>query len=245
MIRAYYLTCTFALLLLAACTDTYDHTERHQIHGEHDYHDHSDHDHETEPADDGFTERVEEYERRDRVIWQKPGIVIDQLGDLSGKTVADIGAGSGYFSFRLMSAADRVIAIDIDPASIAYIDSIRQLPSVPEELRRHLEPRLGAEDDPNLQPEEVDAVIVVNTYAYIDDRVAYFKKVHRAMRPGSRLLVVDFKMKNLPLGHAPDPAYRVAMSKVEQELSAAGFTGLRTDDTTLDYQYIVTAERGE
>mgnify|MGYP003513888378 CR=1 FL=1 len=51
----------------------------------------------------------------DRTVWQKPYEVIHRLGPLEYLTVADIGAGSGYFSFRFIHEAARVIAIDIDP----------------------------------------------------------------------------------------------------------------------------------
>ena len=58
-----------------------------------------------------------------RAIWQKPGLVIEKLGDISDKVIADIGAGTGYFSFRLAPRAKKVIAIEIDEALIKYIDS--------------------------------------------------------------------------------------------------------------------------
>jgi predicted RNA methylase len=55
------------------------------------------------------------------VIWQKPDLVIQQLGDVNGKTVADLGAGTGYFSRRIAYKGARVIAIDIDPQAIQWM----------------------------------------------------------------------------------------------------------------------------
>jgi len=107
-------------------------------------------------------------EDRDRNIWQKPEMVISMLGDLNGKTVADIGAGSGYFAFRLTPKAEKVIGIDIDPGFISFLDSMKV--RLPESYRNRFESRLAKPDDPMLGPGEADAVIIVNTYAYIDNR---------------------------------------------------------------------------
>ncbi len=62
----------------------------------------------------GFDTLVKHFENPARAEWQKPEWVIEQLGDLTGKTVADIGAGTGYFAFRIARKAKKVIAIDID-----------------------------------------------------------------------------------------------------------------------------------
>src|SRR5690606_25963163 len=62
------------------------------------------------------------YTAQSRVIWQKPDLVLSLLGNLKGKTVADIGAGTGFFAFRIANQGARVIAIDIDPRAIAWID---------------------------------------------------------------------------------------------------------------------------
>jgi SAM-dependent methyltransferase len=186
-----------------------------------------------------FENLVADYESKDRVIWQKPGMVIALLGDLKGKTVADIGAGTGYFTFRLVPLAGKVIGVDIDPQFINFLDSVKV--RLPAQYRDRFDSRLAKPGDPMLAPEEADAVIIVNTYGYIENRVRYLQTLATGMKPGATLLVIDFKKNNLPIG--PPDAYKVALSQVEKELSAGGFEVTRVDKESLDYQYIILAKK--
>lgn len=184
-----------------------------------------------------FENLIADFESNDRVIWQKPGMVISLLGDLKGKTVADIGAGSGYFTFRMVPQAEKVIGVDIDPRFINFMDSVKV--RLPEQYRGRFESRLAKPDDPMLKPEEADAVIMVNTYGYIQNRVKYLQTLSKGMSPGAELLIIDFKKNSLPVG--PDDEFKVALSQVEKELKAGGFEINKTDNEALDYQYIVLA----
>lgn len=180
------------------------------------------------------------YENTNRGIWQKPDLIIEYLGDTHGKTIADIGAGTGFLTRKLVDKVGKVIAIDIDPRFITYLDSIRTQ-EIPVELQDRLEPRLGKPDNPNLQPQEVDAVIIVNTYMYIENRIAYLKTLMEGMSDGSKLLIIDFKKKQTSIG--PPQEIRTPLYKVEQELKEAGFEEVNTNDSVLDYQYIVVAKK--
>jgi len=171
-----------------------------------------------------------------RYLWQKPEMVLNLFGDLTQKTVVDIGAGEGFFTFRLAEKAQKVIAIDISEEAIAYLKK-----SIPSELKNKIETRLVSPSSPNLQEEEADAVLLVNTYMYLDNRIEYLKKVNGGMSSSAKLLINDFKKKRTALG--PDASIRVPLYKVEQELVQAGFRILHTDDTSLEYQYIVLAEK--
>ncbi len=186
-----------------------------------------------------FESLVADYESKDRVIWQKPGLVISLLGDLSGKTVADIGAGTGYFAFRMVPVAQKVIAVDIDPRFINFMDSIRV--RLPEIYQRRFETRLAKPNDPMLAPQEVDAAIIVNTYGYLRNRVDYLTTLSSGMKPNATLLVIDFKKTSLPVG--PSNEFKVAVSEVVRELEAAGFQKVKIDLESLEYQYIVMAQK--
>ena len=186
-----------------------------------------------------FENMVADYESKDRVIWQKPGLVISLLGDLKGKTVADIGAGTGYFTFRIVPLAEKVIGLDIDPRFISFMDSV--IVRLPEEYRDRFESRLAKPDDPMLQPEEADAVMIVNTYGYIEKRTDYLHKLWKGMKPDADLLIIDFKKNNLPVG--PSDEYKVSHMQVQQELEQSGFQVVNIDRNALDYQYIIQARK--
>ena len=184
-----------------------------------------------------FESLIADYESKERGIWQKPELVISILGDLSDKTVADIGAGTGYFTFRMVPKAKRVIGIDIDQRFIRFLDSVNV--RLPKQYRERFESRLAKLDDPLLKPGEADAVVVVNTYGYIGNRIQYLKTLSKGMSDGARLLIIDFKKNNLPIG--PPEQYKVALNQVEKELITAGFVIEKIDKDALDYQYIVVA----
>ena len=183
---------------------------------------------------------ADDYLNTNRVIWQKPDLVLQQLGDLKDKTVADIGAGTGFFSLRLASVAKKVIAIDIDPRFVSHLDSLKKL-ELPTDIQPRLETRLAKPNDPNLRPSEADVVVIVNTYMYIKDRVGYLRNLKNGLSDGGRLLIVDFKKKRMPLG--PPQDIRVPLFLAEDELYEAGYRDIATNDTSLDYQYIITARK--
>lgn len=186
-----------------------------------------------------FENLVADYESKDRGIWQKPNMVISLLGDLDGKTVADIGAGTGYFTFRMVPRAKKVIGIDIDKRFINFMDSVRV--RLDDRYRDRFETRLAKPDDPLLKPEEVDAAVMVNTYGYIGHRVQYLKTLWKGIAPGGEVLIIDFKKNNLPVG--PPDEYKVAIGQVQRELMEAGFSIDKVDQAALDYQYIVMAQK--
>jgi SAM-dependent methyltransferase len=188
---------------------------------------------------DPFKDEMSVYESADRVIWQKPDLVIQELGDVDGKVVADIGAGTGYFSRRIAYKGAKVIAIDIDPKAIQWMEE--QKARFPIELQDRLVIRQAEPNDPKLKAQEVDLVLLVNTYSYISNRVPYFTKLKEAIRPGGDVIIIDFKKKETPFGPAIEE--RVDVADVEKELKEAGYTLLKIDQESLEYQYIIKARR--
>jgi SAM-dependent methyltransferase len=176
----------------------------------------------------------ESYNNTGREVWQKPEIVLNLFDNLNDKTVADIGAGSGFFTFRLAEKTKKVIAVEIDQE---IVDTLKKI--IPLALRNKVEVRLATPNDPLLEEEEVDAVLIVNTYIYLDNRVEYLKNLWKGMKVGGKLVISDFKKKQTEVG--PDIAIRVPLHEVEAELEEAGFQLINSDDTSLDYQYIVLA----
>lgn len=184
-----------------------------------------------------FEDKVSTYEDENRDIWQKPDRVIHLLGPLEDKTVLDIGAGTGYFAFRLLAEADKVIAVEIDPEFVTFLEAKKA--QLPKRLQRKFDVRLAKPNDPNLVEHEADAVLLVNTYAYMQDRVAYFEQLKSYLSDHAKVVIIEFKMKPIPNG--PPEAEKIEMSTVLEELAKAGYSDITSDDKTLDYQYIVTA----
>lgn len=186
---------------------------------------------------------VDEIDRKTGVkvptIWYSPRLLIQQLGNLEDKTVANIGAGPyGYFSFELADEAKKVIAIDIDPNAIRFIDSTRLL-ILPPSVQNRLETRLVTPDDPKLRFEEVDIITVRETYAYLPNKISYLKKLKQGMKDSGILLIVDFKMRNLPTG--PPQSEKIPLFQVERDLVEAGYRIALVDDTSFAYQYMIIA----
>lgn len=172
-----------------------------------------------------------------REAWEMPDQIVRTL-KITAKdaVIADIGAGSGYFSRRLAAEvpAGKVYAVEIDDEFRAYIESQREGWGTP-----NIEPHLAFYDDPALPESAVDLVFVANTYAYLRGRVDYFRKVRRALKPGGRLAIIDFRPDAAaPEQFAPDPKYRVPPEAVIAELARAGFA-LEREETFLPYQYFL------
>lgn len=174
---------------------------------------------------------------KDRGAWQNPDLVIEKFGNLSGKIIADIGSGTGYFTFPISRVANKVLAIDIEQRYLDYIED-RKL-ELPIEQADVIETRLTVEDEPNLHTDEVDAILIVNVFYYLNDRASYMKIVNNALREKGTLVLVDFKLGDLPVGPSEN---KVPPTEVIEILKSAGFNEINLDTKSLQYQYIITAK---
>lgn len=179
---------------------------------------------------------------KSRDVWQRPSEVLDLLGDLKGKTVADIGAGTGFFSFRLLLRQANVIAIDIDPKMLEIIEGFKL--NLEDALQKKMETRLAIPSDPKIAKNEADVIIIINTIGYIEDRVKYLSNLYDRLPPGGSIMIVDFKSRILPI-EAPPQDIRVPLFQMEKDLKTAGFETLESNDSILDYQYIVIGKKAE
>ncbi len=152
-----------------------------------------------------------------RDAWQKPDEVLNALHLQRTDRVADLGAGTGYFSVRIAKLVPegKLFSIDIEPDMLRYLRERAH-----HENLSVLVPILASAESANL-PESVDLVLVVDTYHHIDNRIAYFSKLKASFRPNGRLAIVDFKA-NSPEG--PPPEHRIPPEEVISELEAAGYT---------------------
>jgi len=169
-----------------------------------------------------------------RAAWQKPDQVVAALGLQPGQCVADLGAGTGYFS-RLLSAAvgpaGTVLAVDPEPNLIAHLRERSE-----REGTANVVPILASQDNPRLPAGLVDVVLIVDTYHHIDDRIAYLRRLRRALRGAGRIAVVDWQKRPMPVG--PEMDHKLARKLVVDEMSAAGYR-LSDEPTFLPYQYFL------
>ena len=173
-----------------------------------------------------------------RTDWQNPDFIMQLMGDLSGKTVADIGAGSGYFSFKIARTAAKVIALDVDPNALEYINSQKEIVG---EWSDNIEARLTPPDVPNLLPNEVDLALIVNTFNYIPGKTQYFNRLYDALKTGASIMIIDFKKGDSPVG--PSDKYKAEVKEIRTLLRKAGFRRVKEDEKSLQYQFILTAEK--
>jgi cyclopropane fatty-acyl-phospholipid synthase-like methyltransferase len=185
----------------------------------------------------GFDTLVARFESPERAAWQKPEAVLAALGDIKGKTLIDIGAGTGYFSVRAAGAGARVIAADVDPRFQHYIE--QRLAKEPPAAPGSVVTRKLAFDSPGLAKAEADRVLMVDVFHHIEGRDAYLRKVREGLKPDGQLLVVDFK--KVPTPEGPPVEMRLEAKQVEQELATAGFRDITVDTATLPYQYLISA----
>jgi cyclopropane fatty-acyl-phospholipid synthase-like methyltransferase len=150
-----------------------------------------------------------------RDTWQMPSRVIESLALKPGMKVADIGAGTGYFSMRLAKTPGvSVFAVDIEPKMIDYLKK-----RAASEHATNVTAVLAGANSPNL-PEPVDVILVVDTYHHLPDRPAYFRDLRQGLRPGGRIAIVDFR-KDAPEG--PPAHFRFTPQQIQDEMTQAGY----------------------
>jgi len=169
-----------------------------------------------------------------RDAYQKPHDVIMALSLKDGETIADIGAGSGYFSLRFaqhVGTSGRVLAVDINPDMIVYLnrrirdarlDNVRAVLAVP--------------DDPLLAPASIDDVFICDTWHHIENHSGYLATLKKALKRGGRVTIIDFQKKREIPGAPFD--MRLAREEVIREFEQNGFR-LAREHTFLPYQYFL------
>lgn len=180
---------------------------------------------------------IERFEDPARDEWQRPDTVVELLGLVPGQNVADIGAGTGYFTRRMakkISPGGLAVAVEIEAGFFPYIQKRAHQDSQANILTQLAEP-----NNPWLAQSTYDLIFFCNTLHHIGRRAEYYAWLRRALRPGGRVVVVDFfPDMEIPVG--PRPEMRLAPRTLRMELEAAGFT-VSVDAETLPYQYILTA----
>jgi predicted O-methyltransferase YrrM len=179
---------------------------------------------------------AKEFDDPARDAWQKPAEVIAAMNITPGMTVADIGAGTGYFEpylSRAVGPTGKVLALDIEPDMVRYLRERAAKEKLVNVTAQQVPP-----GDTGLAAGSVDRILIVDTWHHIPERTAYAQKLRTALRPGGLVIIVDFTLeatKGPPKEHRIPPATMIA------ELDAGGFSGKAIDESLPD-QYIVVAK---
>jgi ubiquinone/menaquinone biosynthesis C-methylase UbiE len=163
--------------------------------------------------------------------WQMPDRVIAALNPQAGQSVADVGAGTGYFSVRLARAQPEatVYAVDIESSMVAHLHK-----RAAAEHLKNIVPVQASADRTNL-PQPVDVALFVDVYHHLPKRAAYFRELKRALKPSGRVAIVDFR-KDAPAG--PPVEFRFTAEQIVAEMREAGFR-LETTHTFLPRQHFL------
>jgi arsenite methyltransferase len=165
---------------------------------------------------------------------QKPEEVIQVLDIKPGETLADIGAGSGYFTFRFarkVGENGRVYAVDINADMILYMNRY-----IRDKKIKNVTTILSAPDDPLLGDASINRFFICNTFHHIPKRPAYIALMKKMLKPGGQVIIVDYKKGQLPVG--PPPEMKLARRDVIGEMEAGGFK-LAKEHRFLPYQYFL------
>ena len=176
-------------------------------------------------------------ERPSRETTEQPQQLLDGLNLKPTDVVADIGAGTGYFSFRISPRVPegKVLAVDIQPEMLDIMDFLKQ-----ENKITNVEPILGDVTNPNLPPESVDLALMVDAYHEFEYPKEMMEGIVRSLKSGGRVVLVEYRREN-PL--IPIKAlHKMTQKQVRKEMNAVGLQWLETKNF-LPQQHVMIFEK--
>lgn len=156
-------------------------------------------------------------ERSERASDERPDLLVDLLRLAPDEVIADIGAGSGYLTFRIQPEVPRgkVVAVDIQPEMLTRVEMTREKLDV-----SNVETVLGTETDPNLPEESIDAALMVDAYHEFSHPREMMEGIVRALVPGGRVYLVEYRAED------PDvpmlPLHKMSVRQARREMAAVG-----------------------
>lgn len=179
-------------------------------------------------------------DRPQREDEERPAMVIDALELRNGEVVADLGAGSGYFTFRIapkVGKAGKVLAVEIQDE---MIETLRHRATA--QKVTNVEVVKGSESNPNLPANGVDLVLMVDVYHELAYPFEVMTSVRKALKSGGRVVFVEYRKED-PQVRIKE-VHKMSVTQLEKEMKAVGLTRLRTVET-LPQQHIVVFEKRE
>ena len=176
-------------------------------------------------------------ERPQRDREEKTSRLVKNLPLESDDTVADIGAGTGYFSFRIADRIQqgKVLAVDIQQEMLDVIQS-----RIAEGFPKNVEPVLGTERDPRLAAESIDLVLLVDAYHEFSHPVTMLDGIRCGLKKEGLVALVEFRSEDLSVPIKPD--HKMSKEQILKEFSANGFKLVRSYDK-LPWQHLMFFKR--
>jgi ubiquinone/menaquinone biosynthesis C-methylase UbiE len=181
---------------------------------------------------------IQALEDPSREAWQQPEKVMSTLALKRGEQVADVGAGPGYFTLRFARAvgpSGKVYGVDVSREMLDYLEKQARA-----EHLSNIQPVVALPHDPKLPPGSVDLIFICDTLHHISDRARYLPLLLRALKPGGRLVNIDFHKRALPVG--PPVEMKIPKAEMIREAESAGFRLVQQYDF-LKYQYFLVFAR--
>jgi len=185
----------------------------------------------------GVDAYIKQLDDPSREAWQQPDQVVYALDLKPDDELADIGAGTGYFTLRMareVGASGKIYAVDVEQKMLDTIELRAE-----REKLDNIQTILATANDPHLGSASVDLIFICNTLHHISNRASYYRLLLRALRPGGQLVIVDFHKRELPVG--PPVEMKIDKKACIKEIEAAGFQ-LMKDHDFLKYQYFLVFE---
>lgn len=177
------------------------------------------------------------YEGFNRDEWQKPEEVIKALSIQPGDHVADLGSGSGYFTFRLADAVGptgKVYAVDIDKE---MNDDLAE--RVKDKGYQNIEVVLAQPENPGLRDKRVNLIFTSNTYHHLKDRTAYFSNLRKYLHPQGRIAIIDFNGDSWFVSFI---GHYTPSEVIKKELQEAGYTLEQEFDFLPDQVFLIFSD---
>lgn len=164
-------------------------------------------------------------ERPERIYEEKPDEVVANMGLQADHVVADIGAGSGYFSFRIAKLVPqgKVLAVDIQPEMLALIEERKAAEGI-----TNVEGILGQIDNPNLPPNSVDAALMVDAYHEFSHPYEMIKGIVESLKPGGRIILLEYRGEDPRVPIRPE--HKMTELQVVREMSVFNLDWTETLD---------------
>ena len=173
-------------------------------------------------------------ERPSRVTEEKPDLTVEELDLKPDDVVADIGAGTGYFSFRMAQQVPegKVYAVDIQPEMLDAISFLKEENNID-----NVETVLGTEENPNLPPESIDLALMVDAYHEFAYPREMMEGIVEALKPGGRVVLLEYRKENPMI--MIKPLHKMTQKQVKKELKAVGLKWQETKQFLPEQHFLV------